>query len=131
MTEPYLKLPNPSNDQKEFMTLADQTTDDYNIDQMSLYADLIVEEVHEFMEALTNEPPENVIKEATDLMVVTLGFMHSMGINPNDAWELVHENNMFKVKNKPSKDTNGKVIKSPESITHKATMMESLKRLLS
>ena len=76
---------------------------------------------------------EEIIKEACDVIVVTLGLLLSMGIDVNKAWELVHKNNMSKVSNQDTivKDENGKIMKSPESKARKAKMMEDIKELLS
>ena len=38
-----------------------------------------------------------MIDGAVDCIVVCLGFLHSLGIDPNEAWAAVHRANMRKV----------------------------------
>ena len=119
--------------QRDFMHLGSQTTTTYNEEQMGLYASLIEEETRELAQAyLSSNEPTEMIKEACDVLVVTLGFLLSMGINVHKAWELVHRNNMSKVSNQDVivKDINGKIQKSPESIKRKADMMKGIQGLL-
>jgi len=114
-------------DQKEFMMAASQTTDICNIEQMNLYQSLIDEETKEFKNV---EFIEDAVKEAVDIIVVTLGFLISTGIDAQKAWDLVHENNMLKVKTKPEYDENGKVKKSKASIAAKEQMMLEIQKLV-
>lgn len=116
-------------DQIEFMKAGGQTTDGYDVDQVDLYNRLIVEEVSEHTIATLMEPEANELKEMIDIIVVILGKIISMGVNPQDAWDLVHSNNMAKVTGKVVKDTNGKIVKSPEAIAAKAKMMRDLDNL--
>lgn len=119
-------------DQRDFMYMGNQTTTEYNKKQIELYASLIREEHRELMEEFCDPSSnkEDILKEATDLLVVTLGFIWSYGINPNDVWNLVHANNMAKVNETVIKDENGKIMKSTESIARKEKMMESIRKLL-
>jgi len=116
-------------DQKSFMYLGNQSTTTYNQGQIELYKSLIKEE---FQELINTESPEEIIKEACDVLVVTLGLLLSMGIDVHKAWELVHRNNISKVSNKDTivKDENGKILKSPESIARKQEMMKDIQGLL-
>ena len=118
-------------DQRDFMYMGNQTTTEYNPEQQDLYLKLIEEEWDELYYACcNNEPDEHQLKEATDLLVVTLGFIYSFGIDPNEVWELVHKNNMAKVNDVVVKDEKGKIMKSPESIARKEKMMQEIKKLL-
>ena len=119
-------------DQKSFMYLGNQSTTIYNSEQLKLYEKLIIEEVSELRDAIANEDNAEIIKEACDVLVVTLGLLLSMGIDVHKAWELVHRNNMSKVSNQDTvvKDENGKIMKSPESKARKAKMMEDIQGLL-
>ena len=119
-----------SEDQKRFMQAGNQTTNVYNIEQMYLYKALISEEVYEFNTAFNSEGNSEILKEATDVLVVTLGLIWSMGVNPQDVWNLVHANNMAKVSDNVVKDETGKIMKSPESKARKEKMMENIKCLL-
>ena len=114
-------------DQKEFMKAAGQIIDKYDFYQIGLYIDLIEEESLEFFgtNCLKDE-----IKEAVDILVVTIGFLISTGIDVHKAWNLVHENNMLKVKTKPEYDENGKVKKSKASIAAKEKMMKEIEKLI-
>ena len=124
-------MTNMAQDQRDFMYMGNQTTTTYNEKQIGLYLKLIQEEEHElYCAEINQEPIENKLKEATDLLVVTLGYIWSHGINPNDVWNLVHANNMAKVNETVIKDENGKIMKSPESIARKEKMMESIRKLL-
>lgn len=118
--------------QRDFMFMGNQTTTSYNLDQQKLYASLILEEYHELGEAIASNKTDEIIKEACDVLVVTLGLLLSMGIDVHKAWELVHRNNMSKVSNQDTivKDVNGKIMKSKESKARKAKMMKGIKELL-
>ncbi len=117
-------------DMRAFMQAAKQTTDAINAGQIELYENLVCEEGAELLEAISIEPPENVLKEAADLIVVTLGLIYSHGVDPQKVWDLVHSNNMWKVTGKVVKNAEGKVLKSPHSKASKAHMMAELKALL-
>ena len=119
-------------DQRSFMYNGNQTIHEHNDIQIKLYASLILEEVSELGEALDKKEDSEILKEAVDVIVVTLGLMWSFGVDPSDVWELVHKNNMSKVLNQDAivKDINGKIMKSPESIKRKADMMKGIKELL-
>lgn len=126
-------------DQEQFMLAGGQTVGELNPEQMTLYRDLIKEEVIEYMNASrrdTNgefaEPLENQCKELVDILIVVIGGLFSMGVKPNEAWDLVWQNNMAKVADKGNlvKDKNGKIMKSPESIARKAEMMDGIRALI-
>ena len=119
--------------QRDFMFMGHQTTTTFNQAQILLYNNLVNEEVEELNHAIdTAEPDENIIKEACDVLVVTLGLLLSMGIDVHKAWSLVHKNNMSKVSNQDAivKDENGKIMKSPESKARKEAMLKGIQELL-
>jgi len=121
-------------DQKDFMIAGGQVVDKQDEKQAELYDDLIDEEYYEFCTSLgftgsNEEPKENQIKEAIDLIVVTAGWLNSQGIDAQKAWDLVHANNLKKVANL-SKDSSGKVMKSEESIKAKGKLMEDIRGLI-
>ena len=124
-------MTNMAADQRSFMYMGNQTVSEYNVEQQHLYSNLIKEEVSELIEALKNFDNSEVLKEAMDVIVVTLGLVWSMGIDPSNVWELVHKNNLSKVSNQDTivKDVNGKIQKSPESIKRKAEMMKGIREL--
>lgn len=125
-------MTNMAQDQRDFMYMGNQTTTKYNKNQIELYAFLIREEYSELMEEFCDPSSnkEDILKEATDLLVVTLGFIWSYGINPNDVWNLVHSNNMAKVNETVIKDENGKIQKSEASKLAKQKMMSKIAELL-
>lgn len=118
-----------SEDMRRFMLAGNQLTI-FNMEGIQLYTNLINEEVSELMEALAELSDQDVIKEAVDVLVVTLGLIWSMGVNPQSVWNLVHANNMAKVSDTVVKDESGKIMKSPESKARKEKMMEQIKELL-
>jgi len=119
-------------DQTEFMQAGNQTTATDNNEQTLLYTNLVREEFFELMDAVEYNEKAEAIKEACDVIVVTLGLLLSMGIDVHKAWELVHKNNMSKVSNQDAivKDGNGKIMKSEESKARKAKMMKDIGELL-
>lgn len=130
-------------DQKEFMQLGGQTVATFNAEQDDLYVGLIEEEFEEFIEAVSkfdtcrelSLKPEllaKAVKENVDIIVTCMGWLLSIGIEPEAAWNLVHENNLKKVTNSDaiSYDKNGKIKKSTESIARKAEMTEGLIKLI-
>ena len=117
-------------DQEEFMLRGKQTVAHFNQEQKDCYEDMIYEEYGEFVTSNFKEPVENQIKECVDIIVVCLGWLFSVGVNPFEAWKLVFENNLAKVTGKIIKDNTGKIMKSPESIVRKEQMMKNIKKLM-
>lgn len=130
MTEPLKSITNPFSDQAEFMKGGDQTVGEMNAEQATLYEELIVEEYTEFMESLNGDSLADCVKEANDMLVVIIGWLHSVGITSENSWKAVHINNMLKVANPPIKDpVTKKILKSPEAIAGKIEMMKILKEM--
>lgn len=106
-------------DQADFMTLASQDLNVGRTKQADLYATLIKEEFDEFWE--TQQPGyvghiTDDIKEAQDILVVTLGYLNTV-LGPDKAqaaWNLVHETNLAKLKGSVEKRADGKVVVSKE-----------------
>lgn len=117
-------------DQKEFMVAGGQEVEGYQLFQEELYSKLIIEENREWLLATLFESETNELKELIDIIVVVLGKIISLGVDPQKAWDLVHANNMLKVTGKVVKDDNGKIVKSPEAIAAKMTMMSELEKIL-
>ena len=63
-------------DQAEFMKACGQTVGEFNLEQMSLYSNLVHEEFNELVFATSRE---NELKELMDLMVVLIGYGLSQG----------------------------------------------------
>lgn len=107
-------MTNPFKDQADFMTACDQTTKEYNIQQFVMYAGLIDEEVKELKEAVNNNDRVETLDALIDILVVTIGAIHSMGANGEAAWQEVMRTNMAKVDSvtgKVRKREDGKVLK--------------------
>jgi predicted HAD superfamily Cof-like phosphohydrolase len=82
------------NDQRRFMQACGQTTDAFNRDQYQLYCNLIKEEFDELCDS------DNVIDDLDaliDIMVVTAGALHSLGVDPEGAWKEVMRSNFDKI----------------------------------
>ena len=79
-----------------------------------LRKNLIREEVNELMEAINNEPAENVLKELVDVVVVCAGMADTYGWDFDTAFSRVHDSNMSKLGNdgNPVYRADGKVLKS-------------------
>lgn len=96
-------------DQMQFMHACGQTTNHLNAEQIELYQTLIHEEHVEFFGA---ENRAEQIKEAIDILVVTVGWLLSAGVDAAEAWRRVHESNMSKLTDgKLLKREDGKVLK--------------------
>ena len=104
-------------DQKKFMRACGQTTDQLNEAQFKLYVDLINEEVNELVEAIEDADRVEQLDALIDILVVTAGALHSLGVNPEGAWKEVMRSNFDKVDpitGRVKKRDDGKVLK-PEN----------------
>lgn len=102
---------NPFMDQRNFMQACDQSTDRYNEEQFHLYKNLINEEFDELNNAIT---PVDQLDALVDILVVTIGAMHSLGVDAQGAWAEVMKTNFAKVDwttKKVTKRSDGKVLK--------------------
>jgi predicted HAD superfamily Cof-like phosphohydrolase len=98
-------------DQEKFMRACDQTVDGYNEKQFLLYKTLIREEVNELEEARDMEAELDAL---IDILVVTVGAIHSMGADANGAWNEVMRTNFAKidpVTGRVNRREDGKVLK--------------------
>ena len=109
-------MTNPFADQRRFMEACDQTVSGFNHKQYELYKDLIREEVKELEDAETHV---DALDALTDILVVTVDAIHSMGADGEGAWNEVMHTNFAKidaVTGKVRKREDGKVLK-PEGWT--------------
>ena len=108
---------NPFADQKLFMNACDQSTDSPgNEAQYDLYRNLIAEEVQELTEAVQDEDRVEQLDALVDILVVTIGAIHSMGADAEGAWQEVFQTNLAKIDpdtGKVTKREDGKVLKPP------------------
>jgi predicted HAD superfamily Cof-like phosphohydrolase len=99
-------MTNPFRDQAKFMTACDQTVDRGNTDQFNMYLKLIEEEAEELNQAIIAKDRVEILDALIDMLVVTIGALHSAGFDAEGAWKEVMQTNF----NKIDKDT-GKVVK--------------------
>lgn len=107
-------MTNAFRDQEKFMRACDQTVDEFNAQQFSLYTDLIKEEVDELNLAIDNNDQVEVLDALVDILVVTIGAIHSMGADAEGAWKEVMHTNFAKIDKgtgKVRKREDGKVLK--------------------
>jgi len=103
------------------MKACDQTVDAYNEQQYTLYKSLIEEEFKELQEAYDFEGELDAL---IDILVVTIGAIHSAGYDAEGAWKEVMRSNLSKIDKetgKVRKREDGKVLKpidySPPNLT--------------
>lgn len=102
---------NPFRDQEKFMRACDQTVGEINASQFTLYKKLIDEEVQELHEAKSQLDELDAL---IDILVVTIGAIHSMGADAEGAWKEVMRTNFAKIDQdtgKVRKREDGKVLK--------------------
>lgn len=85
---------NPFSDQQQFMLASGQTTGIENVNQYRLYHSLMREEMQELEDSVTREDDVDAL---IDILVVTIGALHSIGVDVEGAWREVHASNMAKV----------------------------------
>ena len=104
-------MTNPFRDQEKFMRACDQSVDKFDQDQYNMYKNLIDEEFNELQEALDMEAELDAL---IDILVVTIGAIHSAGFDAEGAWKEVMMTNFAKIDRdtgKVRKREDGKVLK--------------------
>ena len=107
-------MTNPFRDQEKFMRACDQTVEVFNQDQFKLYVSLIDEESKELTVAINNNDQVETLDALIDILVVTIGAIHSMGADAEGAWKEVMSTNFAKIDRetgKVRKREDGKVLK--------------------
>jgi len=105
---------NPFRDQEKFMRACDQTVEEFNREQFKMYLGLIEEEYKELKEAINNHDQLETLDALIDILVVTVGAIHSMGADAEGAWKEVMKTNFAKIDSetgKVRKREDGKVLK--------------------
>lgn len=105
---------NPFRDQEKFMRACDQSVDGLNEKQFEMYKNLIEEEFNELVTAEDNKDPVEQLDALIDILVVTIGALHSMGADAEGAWKEVMKTNFAKIDKetgKVRKREDGKVLK--------------------
>ena len=108
-------MTNPFRDQEKFMRACGQSVEGLDEAQYKLYCDLIEEEYNdEFKTALANNDRVEQLDALIDILVVTIGAIHSGGFDAEGAWKEVMNTNFAKIDNetgKVRKREDGKVLK--------------------
>ena len=105
---------NPFQDQARFMQASGQTVGQFNRDQYQLYCNLIHEEFNELVAS------DNIVDDLDaliDILVVTIGAIHSLGANAQGAWQEVMRTNLAKIDPETGevqrRKEDGKILKPP------------------
>jgi len=107
-------MTNPFRDQETFMKACDQTVEGFNQDQFKLYLDLMEEEWKELKVAIDNNDQVETLDALLDFIVVTVGAIHSAGMDGEGGWKEVMRTNFAKIDKetgKVRKREDGKVLK--------------------
>lgn len=107
MTHPFL-------DQEKFMRACGQSVSQFNELQYTMYIKLISEEHQEFLEATLSDDRVEQLDALIDILVVTIGAIHSAGMDAEGAWKEVMSTNFAKIDEDTGlvrKREDGKVLK--------------------
>ena len=107
-------MTNPFRDQEKFMKACDQSVGELNPDQFKLYLKLINEESNELIHAVEQGDRVETLDALLDLIVVTIGAIHSLGADGEGGWKEVMSTNFAKIDKetgKVRKREDGKVLK--------------------
>ena len=107
-------MTNPFRDQEKFMKACDQKVDAYSISQYKMYLNLIDEEHKELQEAVEADDLTEQLDALIDILVVTIGAIHSAGFDAEGAWKEVMSTNFAKIDHETGrvrKREDGKVLK--------------------
>jgi predicted HAD superfamily Cof-like phosphohydrolase len=107
-------MTNAFRDQEKFMKACDQSVEGYNEAQYSMYLNLIAEETQELSLAVQDDDKIEQLDALIDILVVTIGAIHSMGADAEGAWKEVMSTNFAKIDKetgKVRKREDGKVLK--------------------
>ena len=104
---------NPFRDQKYFMQASDQSLE-YQKEQLQMYLNLVEEEFNELDQAKTFNDHTEQLDALVDIIVVAIGAIISMGVDPQKAWNEVIATNIAKIDSKTGKikkRADGKILK--------------------
>ena len=105
---------NPFRDQEKFMQACDQQVNGSDLNQYAMYIKLIDEEVSELHQAVLANDNVEQLDALIDILVVTIGAIHSAGMDAEGAWKEVMRTNFAKIDHetgKVRKREDGKVLK--------------------
>jgi len=107
-------MTNPFRDQEKFMRACDQSVGKFDANQYSMYLSLIDEETAELHQAVLANDSVEQLDALIDILVVTIGAIHSAGYDAEGAWKEVMQTNFAKIDKetgKVRKREDGKVLK--------------------
>lgn len=107
-------MSNVFRDQAKFMKACDQTVGSFNKDQFNLYVSLIDEESAELAAAIAAADKVETLDALLDILVVTVGALHSLGVDAEGGWKEVIGSNLAKINRETGmveKREDGKVLK--------------------
>jgi predicted HAD superfamily Cof-like phosphohydrolase len=107
-------MSNVFRDQEKFMRACGQTVNEFNHKQFDLYLNLIKEEYNELFAANKDNDHEEMLDALIDILVVTIGAIHSMGSDGEGAWKEVMSTNFAKIDRSTGlvrKREDGKILK--------------------
>jgi predicted HAD superfamily Cof-like phosphohydrolase len=107
-------MTNPFRDQEKFMKACDQSVDKLDENQYNMYLSLIEEEHKELKDAIAANDTVEQLDALIDILVVTIGAIHSAGFDAEGAWKEVMRTNFAKIDKetgKVRKREDGKVLK--------------------
>ena len=105
------QMTNPFRDQEKFMRACDQSVGEFDEAQYQLYCNLISEE---FNELIASKTKIDDLDALIDILVVTIGAIHSLGADAEGAWKEVMRTNFAKIDRETGrvrKREDGKVLK--------------------
>lgn len=107
-------MTNAFRDQEKFMKACGQTAGEQNQQQYLMYIGLINEESEELEQALLDNDRVEQLDALIDILVVTIGAIHSAGFDAEGAWKEVMGTNFAKIDRQTGlvrKREDGKVLK--------------------
>jgi predicted HAD superfamily Cof-like phosphohydrolase len=107
-------MTNPFRDQEKFMRACDQNVEGFDEAQFNMYLGLIKEEADELAVAIKENDKVETLDALIDILVVTIGAIHSAGFDAEGAWKEVMRTNFAKIDRetgKVRKREDGKVLK--------------------
>ena len=107
-------MTNPFRDQEKFMRACDQTVGTFDQSQYNMYLKLVKEEYNELLSAMIDADAVEQLDALIDILVVTIGAIHSAGWDAEGAWKEVMRSNFAKIDyetGKVRKREDGKVLK--------------------
>ena len=110
-TQKNKQMTNPFRDQEKFMRACEQTVGEFNEAHYQLYCNLISEE---FNELVASDNKVDDLDALIDILVVTIGAIHSLGADAEGAWKEVMSTNFAKIDKQTGrvrKREDGKVLK--------------------